>query len=57
MNEAIEAAKSVPEDRRLRCPLDHREKVISNIRKKIMENAEILARMGVQGDWHGKCRT
>ncbi len=28
--------------------LDHREKVISNIRKKIMENAEILARMGVQ---------
>ena len=28
--------------------MDHREKVISNIRKKIMENAEILARMGVQ---------
>lgn len=47
MNEAIEALKA---SRRswLKMSLDHREKVISNIRKKIMENAEILARMGVQ---------
>ena len=47
MNEAIEAAK---ESQKIvsRMSLDHREKVISNIRKKIKENAEILARMGVQ---------
>ena len=47
MNEAIEAAKKAQKVV-ARMSLDHREKVISNIRKKIMENAEILARMGVQ---------
>ena len=47
MNEAIEAAKK-SQKIVARMSLDHREKVISNIRKKIMENAEILARMGVQ---------
>ena len=47
MNEAIEAAKAAQKIVS-KMSLDHREKVISNIRKKIMENAEILARMGVQ---------
>lgn len=47
MNEAIEAAKA-SQKIVAKMSLDHREKVISNIRKKIMENAEILARMGVQ---------
>ena len=47
MNEAIEAAKK-SQKIVARMSLDHREKVISNIRKKIKENAEILARMGVQ---------
>ena len=47
MNEAIEAAKKTQKIV-ARMTLDHREKVISNIRKKIKENAEILARMGVQ---------
>ena len=47
MNEAIEAAKK-SQKIVARMSLDHREKVISNIRKKILENAEILARMGVQ---------
>ena len=40
MNEAIEAAK-VSQKIVAKMSLDHREKVISNIRKKIMENAEI----------------
>ena len=47
MNEAIEAAKK-SQKIVARMTLDHREKVISNIREKIRENAEILARMGVQ---------
>ena len=47
MNEAIEAAKA-SQKIVAKMSLDHREKVISNIRKKIKENAEILARMGVQ---------
>ena len=47
MNEAIEAAK---ESQKIvgRLPMDVREKIISNIRVKIKENAEILARMGVE---------
>ena len=47
MNEAIEAAK---ESQKIvgRLSMDVREKIISNIRKKIIENAEILARMGVE---------
>lgn len=47
MNQAIAAAK---ESQKVvaRMTLDHREKVISVMRRKIRENAEILARMGVQ---------
>lgn len=47
MNEAIAAAKKAQKVVAA-MTLDHREKVITNIRKKIMENAETLARMGVQ---------
>ena len=47
MNEAIEAAKA---SQKIvgRLSMDVREKIISNIRVKIKENAEILARMGVE---------
>ena len=47
MSEAIEAAK---ESQKIvgRLSMDVREKIISNIRKRIIENAEILARMGVE---------
>lgn len=47
MNEAIEAAGKA---QRIvaRMSMDQREKIISVIRKKTVENAEILARMGVQ---------
>ncbi|MBO4262822.1 MAG: aldehyde dehydrogenase family protein, partial [Clostridia bacterium] len=47
MNEAIAAAKEAQQIVR-KMPLDAREKVIANIRKKTIENAEILARMGVE---------
>ena len=47
MNEAIEAAKKAQAIVK-KMPLDAREKVIENIRKKTIENAEILARMGVE---------
>lgn len=47
MNEAIEAAKKTQKVV-ARLSMDVREKIISNIRKKIIENAEILARMGVE---------
>ena len=47
MNEAIAAAQKAQKIV-ARMTLDHREKVISNIRRKIKENAEILARMGVE---------
>ena len=47
MNEAIAAAKEAQAIVK-KMPLDAREKVISNIRKKTIENAEILARMGVE---------
>ena len=46
MNEAIEAAKKSQKIVR-RMSMDQREQVISAIRRKIRENAEILARMGV----------
>ena len=46
MNEAIEAAKKADEVVR-RMPMDQREKIITAIRQKIRENAEVLARMGV----------
>lgn len=47
MNEAVEAAKKAQAVIG-KMPMDHREKIISSIRAKIMENAEILARMGVK---------
>lgn len=46
MNSAIAAAKKAQQEIR-RMSLDQREKIISNIRRKTIENAEILARMGV----------
>ncbi|HOO28892.1 MAG TPA: aldehyde dehydrogenase EutE, partial [Lachnospiraceae bacterium] len=46
MNEAIAAAKKAEAVVR-NLSMDQREKIISNIRKKTHENAEILARMGV----------
>lgn len=47
MNEAIEAAKKAQKIVG-KMSMDGREKIISNIRKKTVENAEILARMGVE---------
>ncbi|MCM1027069.1 MAG: aldehyde dehydrogenase EutE [Roseburia sp.] len=46
MNEAIAAAKASQAVIR-RMSLDQREQIISNIRRKTHENAEVLARMGV----------
>ena len=46
MNEAIEAAKKSQKIVR-RMSMDQREQIISVIRRKTRENAEILARMGV----------
>ena len=48
MNEAIEAAKA-SQKIVAKMSLDHREKVISNIRNP--------GPYGSSGDWHGKCRT
>ena len=47
MNEAIEAAKKAQQIIQ-RMPLDGREAIISNIRKKTVANAELMARMGVE---------
>lgn len=47
MNEAIAAAKKAQVYVH-RMSMDQREHIISNIRKKTRENAEILARMGVE---------
>ncbi len=47
MNDAIEAAKQAQEVVK-RMSVDQREKIISNIRKKTLEQAETLARMGVE---------
>ena len=47
MNDAIAAAKESQKVLQ-RMPMDFREKIISNIRKLTMENAETLARMGVE---------
>ena len=47
MNEAIEAAKKAQKEVH-RMSMDQREQIISNIRKKTKENAEIMARMGVE---------
>ena len=46
MNEAIEEAKKAEKVIR-KMSMDQREKIITIIRRKIKENAEILARMGV----------
>ena len=45
MNEAIAAAKKTQKIVG-KMSMDQREKIISNIRTKIKENAEIMARMG-----------
>lgn len=47
MNEAIAAAKAAQAQVRV-MSMDQREKIISNIRRLTKENAETLARMGVQ---------
>lgn len=47
MNEAIEASKKAQKVV-ARMSMDQREAIISKIRQKIKENAEILARMGVE---------
>lgn len=46
MNDAIAAAKEAEQTVRM-LTMDQREKIISNIRKKTHENAEVLARMAV----------
>ncbi|MCD8380369.1 MAG: aldehyde dehydrogenase EutE [Lachnospiraceae bacterium] len=47
MEDAIQAAKAAQKIVR-NMSMDQREKIISNIRKKTKENAETIARMGVQ---------
>ncbi len=47
MNEAIAAAKEAQKKVRV-MSMDQREKIISNIRTKIHQNAELFARMGVE---------
>lgn len=47
MNEAIAAAREAQKQVR-NMSLDQREKIIDNIRRKTRENAELIARMGVQ---------
>ena len=47
MNEAIEAAKEAQKVLRV-MSMDQREKIISNIRRKTVEQAETFARMGVE---------
>ncbi len=47
MNDAIDAAKKAQRVMQ-RMPLDSREAIISNIRKKTIANAELMARMGVE---------
>lgn len=47
MNEAIEAAKKSQKIVQ-RMSMDQREQIISNIRQKTRDNAELLARMGVE---------
>ena len=46
MNDAIAAAKEAEQTVRM-LTMDQREKIISNVRKKTHENAEVLARMAV----------
>ncbi|MEG6567300.1 aldehyde dehydrogenase family protein [Thermoanaerobacterium saccharolyticum] len=53
MNDAISAAKDAHKKLR-NMPLESREKIIQNIRKKIMENKKILAEMGVRETGMGR---
>ena len=51
MNDAIEAAKKADQIVR-KMSMDQREKILTSIRQKIRENAEVLARMGVdETEW------
>ena len=56
MNEAIAAAQKAQKVV-ARMTLDHREKVISNIRKKINGKRRDLSAYGRGRDRHGKCWT
>ncbi len=47
MNDAIAKAKEAQKIMQ-KMPMDFREKIITNIRRKTKENAETLARMGVE---------
>lgn len=47
MNDAVAAAKKAQKDIH-NMSMDQREQIISNIRRKTKENAELLARMGVE---------
>ena len=47
MDEAVEAARKAQTVIGA-MPMDHREKIITCIRQKIREHAELLARMGVK---------
>lgn len=47
MNDAIAAAKEAQKVMQ-KMPMDFREKIITNIRRKTKENAELLAKMGVE---------
>jgi propionaldehyde dehydrogenase len=47
MNKAIAAAKEA-QNFMQKMPMDFREKIIKNIRRKTMENAQLMAEMGVQ---------
>lgn len=47
MNDAIAAAKEAQKIMQ-KMPMDFREKIITNIRRKTKENAELLAKMGVE---------
>ena len=48
MNDAIEAAKKSQLIVKEECPWIREKKIITCIRKKIKENAEVMARMGVE---------
>lgn len=47
MNDAVEAAKKAQKHIH-RMSMDQREQIISNIRRRTIENAELLSRMGVE---------
>lgn len=53
MNEAIQAAKEAQVELRM-MPLEFREKIITRIREKIMDNKQVLAEMAVHETGMGK---